>query len=182
MIEADRNIFLFLNSVNSPFFDEVMSIISMKTVWIPLYLFIIYLFVRRYQGKVWIILLFVLLLVALTDQLSVAVKNGVERLRPCHEPSLEGMVHLVGGRCGGMYGFVSSHAANAFGIAAFASPLVQKRWFAWSIFIWAAVVAYSRIYLGVHYPGDVLGGALLGITAGFGLSSGVKQIYNRIPG
>lgn len=180
MLEADRNIFLFLNSFHSPFFDEVMRIISMRSVWIPLYLYIIFLLVLRYRGKVWIALLFALLLVVITDQASTLLKNAVERLRPCHEPSLEGMVHLVGNRCGGMYGFVSSHAANTFGIAAFTSPLVQKKWFAWTLFIWASVVAYSRIYLGVHYPGDVLGGALLGIIAGLGLSEGVKQITKRI--
>lgn len=180
MLEADHNIFLFLNSFHSPFFDEVMRIISLRSVWIPLYIFIVYLLVSRYRGKVWVVLLFAVLLVVITDQLSVVIKNAVERLRPCHEPSFEGIVHLVGNRCGGMYGFVSSHASNAFGIAAFTSPLVQKKWFTRTIFIWASVVAYSRIYLGVHYPGDVLGGAILGIIAGLGLSEGVKQINKRI--
>src|SRR5665648_632940 len=104
MVELDRNIFLFLNSLHTPFLDEVMRIVSMKTVWIPLYLFIIYLLAQKYRDRIWIVLLFTLLLVLITDQVSVAVKNGVERLRPCHEPSLEGMVHLVRGKCGGLYG------------------------------------------------------------------------------
>ncbi len=177
MIELDRSLFLTLNSIHSPFFDEVMWFFSLKTVWIPLYLFIIYLLVRKYRGKVWIILVFAIILVLLTDQVSVLIKNTVERLRPCHEPLIDGLVHIVRGKCGGMYGFVSSHAANTFGVASFTVPLVQKKWYSWTIFIWAAIVSYSRIYLGVHYPGDIIGGIILGVFIGFGLSIIVKQIY-----
>ena len=179
MVEIDRSIFVFINSLNSPFFDEVMRVVSMKAVWIPLYLLIIYLLVVRYKAKTLIILLFAVLLVVITDQLTELIKNTVERLRPCHDPALEGIVHLVRGRCGGLYGFVSGHAANTFGVAAFSAPLVRKKWYSWMIFLWAALVSYSRVYLGVHYPGDILGGAILGMTTGFVLVYIVRKILER---
>ena len=170
MIELDRNIFLFLNSLHTPFIDEVMWIVSMKVVWTPLYLAIIWMIFRRYGKRAWIPLALVPVLVLIDDQGSTLIKNLTVRPRPCHEPALAGMVHTVNGYCAGMYGFVSGHAANSFGIAAFSSALIGKRWFSWSIFTWAVIVSYSRIYLGVHYPGDVLGGALLGLAAGAALA------------
>ena len=109
----DQQLFLLLNSQNSLFWDKVMYAISTVIIWFPLYLAILIYLGFRYKRKFIVIILFIIVAVTLTDQFALLIKNTVERLRPCHEPSLQGLVHLVNGKCGGMYGFVSSHAANS---------------------------------------------------------------------
>ena len=165
----DQQLFLFINSSNSPFFDQVMHAISGRLIWVPLYLAIIIFLVFRYKRKFLIILIFIILAATLSDQSSVFVKNIVQRLRPCHEPALSGLVHLVNGECGGVYGFVSSHATNSFDVALLSLLFIKKRWYSISIVIWAMVIGYSRIYLGVHYPGDVFCGSLLGAFIGWSM-------------
>jgi undecaprenyl-diphosphatase len=166
----DQQFFLFLNSIHSPFWDQVMYTISGKVIWAPLYLTILIYVGIKYKRKFLIILLFIILAVILADQISVQLfKNLVQRLRPCHEPSLAGLVHLVNGECGGKFGFVSSHATNSFNVALISLLFVRKRWFTISIITWASVIGYSRIYLGVHYPGDVLCGSLLGTLVGWSI-------------
>ena len=165
----DQQLLLFINSLNSPFFDQVMHAISGKLIWVPLYLAILVFLGIKYKRKFFIILIFIILAVTLADQGSVFVKNLFLRLRPCHEPSLKGLVHLVNGECGGMYGFVSSHATNSFNVALLSLLFIKKRWYSISIIAWALVVGYSRIYLGVHYPADVLCGSFLGAFIGWSM-------------
>jgi undecaprenyl-diphosphatase len=168
MIERlDQQLFLYLNSFNSPFCDQVMHAISDKIIWIPLYLAILIYLGIKYKRKFFVLLLFIILAATMADQLSVIIKNLVQRPRPCHEPALDGLVHMFNNECGGLYSFVSSHATNSFNVALLSLLLIRKRWFTISIIIWAAVIGYSRIYLGVHYPGDVICGSILGALVGW---------------
>jgi undecaprenyl-diphosphatase len=165
----DQQLFLFLNSLNSPFFDQVMHAVSGKLIWVPLYLAILVYLGKTYRRKFLVILLLIIIAAVLSDQFSVFVKNIVQRLRPCLEPELDGMVHLFKGECGGKYSFVSSHATNSFNVALLSLLFIRKKWYTISIIVWAAVIGYSRIYLGVHYPGDVICGSILGACIGWGV-------------
>lgn len=165
----DQQVFLFVNSLNSTFFDQVMHAISGRLIWVPLYLAILIYLGIKYKRKFLIILIFIVLAATLADQSSVLVKNLTHRLRPCHEPALAGLVHILNGECGGLYSFVSSHATNTFDVALLSLMLIRKRWYSYTIVIWAAVIGYSRIYLGVHYPGDVVCGSLLGAFIGWSI-------------
>lgn len=173
----DTQIFLYFNGMHSPFWDSVMWWISNKYNWIPLYVIILGYLIYTFRWKgVWIFLAAVVL-VTMSDQASVHLfKETLERLRPCHQPHLAGMVHLVNDYCGGQYGFVSSHAANHFAIAFFTGLWIRKQWYWIVILLWAALISYSRVYLGVHFPGDILGGAILGIL----LAWGVYQVMINI--
>jgi len=177
----DRELFVFLNGMHNTFADWVMYYASEKWVWIPLYLFIALLLIRRYGVKSLYIILPVSLLILGTDQISVAIKNEIARYRPCHNLDLMQLVHKVENHCGGKFGFVSSHSTNAFGLFAYLGFMIDKRFKPLIIvlFFWACLQAYSRIYLGVHYPADVIGGAILGITIAFVLSKLLKWIYSK---
>ncbi len=168
LIELDKELFLFLNSKHSSFANGVMWFLSSKEIWIPLYAAIIFCF---YKGKDWkqgvFVHLAAILLIVLCDQISASIfKPFFERLRPTWDPMISDLVHTVNGKRGGTFGFVSSHATNVFGLATFTSLLFKKRLFTVFILLWAAIISYSRIYLGVHFPGDVLCGSVLGVLLG----------------
>lgn len=163
--EFDTQLFLFLNSKHNSFFDIIMFWASNKFVWIPLYAFLFYLVYKYLGKKVWLFAIAAALTIVLSDQISVhAFKNVFLRYRPCHNLLIKDQIHLNGG-CGGMYGFISSHAANTFALAMLLSLLFRNRikYFGVTIFSWAAFVSYSRIYNGVHYPADIAIGAIVGM-------------------
>jgi undecaprenyl-diphosphatase len=167
LTQLDIKWFLFLNGQHSPFWDTVMWYVSGTKTWIPLYVLILFFVFKKMKWQGFIALLFFALLIFFADQGSVKLfKNVFERLRPCHNPEIQHLVHTVNGKCGGQFGFVSSHAANTFALAMFSSLFFRKRWISISFFVWAAVISYSRIYLGVHFPFDVICGGLLGMLIG----------------
>lgn len=162
----DTQLFLFLNGLHSSFWDPIMWWISGRKEWIPLYLIILGWLIYKVKWKIFYLIPFIALLIVFSDKGSVFIKDTVQRFRPSHNPELENLVHILKNYRGGKFGFVSSHAANSFALATFTALILKNKWFAVFVFFWAAVVSYSRIYLGVHYPGDIFFGALLGILAG----------------
>lgn len=158
----DHDLFLWLNGLHSEALDFIMWHVSGKLQWIPLYLFLLVVLFKKYGKSVWVIVLAAALAVALADQFSVKLfKEVFERWRPCHNSDLKDLVHTVNNKCGGRFGFVSSHAANSFATATLLGLFINRNALI-SLLFWASIVSYSRIYLGVHYPLDILGGAILG--------------------
>ncbi len=143
---------------------------SNKFIWIGLYLFLLLLIYKHFKKHTIVIFLFALALITASDQLtSGLLKNMVQRPRPSHEPALAEKIHLVKDYHGGDYGFPSSHASNSFALAVFIFLILKERynWLKFVLFSYAILVSYSRIYLGVHYPGDVLCGVLIGSLLGY---------------
>lgn len=178
--QLDQQVFLFLNSFHHPLLDQVMYIFTGKLIWAPLYVAILVWIALKNKKSFFLILLFVILSVFLADRGSVLIKNLVLRLRPCHDPELEGLVFTFNEKCGGLYGFVSSHAANAFNVAFISLLFIRKWWYTVFIITWALIVGYTRIYLGVHFSGDVLCGSIYGALVGWFCYAMYQYTANRL--
>jgi len=169
LIDLDKQLFLFLNSLRADWLDPVMFTISAKHTWFPLYIITIFAIYYKQNWK-WasLAVIGIILTIVAADQGSVHLfKEVFCRLRPTHDPEISDFTNIVNNYRGGSYSFVSSHAANTFAFASFTLLYFKKRWYTKAIIAWAAIVSYSRIYLGVHFPADILGGALLGSGLGF---------------
>ena len=179
----DHELFLFLNGLHVGWLDPVMTFISSEMGWIPFYVILLYLVFKKlgWKGLLFVVV-GVVVLITCSDQLSSHVFKPVfHRFRPCHDPLIQDLVHLPNGHCGGQYGFISSHACNTFALASFIT-LIMKRFYkkiGLLMFIWAALVSYSRIYMGVHFPGDVLCGAAVGMILGFGIGHLLLMVMNK---
>lgn len=178
LIDIDKQLFVFLNSMHNEFWDGIMSLITAKKTWFPFYALIIVFIILKYKKERWLIFITIAILITFTEQIASGLfKPLIGRLRPCHEPTLEGLVHTINGKCGGQFGYFSAHASNTFGLAGFIFLLVKNevklKWIGISLFIWAAVVSYSRVYVGVHYPLDIFSGAILGLL----LSYFIHKLY-----
>ncbi|MBL7873528.1 MAG: phosphatase PAP2 family protein [Cyclobacteriaceae bacterium] len=169
VIEWDKEFLIFLNSFHTPWLDPVILLITKTIFWLPLYAFLIYLMFRTFKKEAWFILIGAGITILLCDQItSTFMKPFFARLRPSQDPSMAGLLHHVDNYKGGLYGFASGHAANTFGVALFVWLTLKPvyKWI-WIIFIWAALMTYTRIYLGVHFPGDIIVGATIGLGCGW---------------
>ena len=145
----DQELILFLNGLGTPFWDGFWLFITNKWSAIPLYALLCWLCYKRHSLKQFLVIMVcIALMITLTDQLSNLFKVQFHRLRPCHNPLINGQLRFS--RCGGQFGYFSAHAANTFAL-------------------WASVVSYSRLYLGVHYPFDILTGLCIGLLLGWGM-------------
>lgn len=177
--DIDKQLLLLLNYDGGYAQDCCWQLFSSPLIWLlPAIPFLFHVFRCHRWAEAVAIVLALACTVALCDQISSSIiKPFVARLRPSHCPELQGLLHFVNGYRGGLYGFVSSHAANSFGAATFVSLVVRRRRVAQWLFLLALCVSYSRIYLGVHYPGDILAGAMLGVAVGLATYTALCLAY-----
>ncbi|WP_274475928.1 phosphatase PAP2 family protein [Mangrovimonas aestuarii] len=168
-VEYDKELFLFLNGLGTETWDGFWMFYTTKFNWIPFYAFLLLLMYKKLDRKSFLITVaLVALMILFTDQITNAFKYGIKRFRPCHNQEFDGIMRLVKSRCGGRYGFFSGHASNSMAVAVFTGLMLQDK-YRYLIFImlfWAGLMAYSRVYIGVHYPLDIFCGMIFGGLSG----------------
>ncbi len=180
LISLDQQLLLFLNGLGSSTFDPFWLLVTGKWFWIPFYVILLYLIYKAVpRRKLIFVLIFIAIGIAISDQLASVFKHGIERLRPCHDPLIMEKMRMV--ICGGQYGFYSAHASSSFFLVSFLTILIGKnyKYLPYILVFWACIVSYSRIYVGVHYPGDVAFGAAVGFLLGGVIANLTKKVVNR---
>ncbi|WP_028121351.1 phosphatase PAP2 family protein [Epilithonimonas tenax] len=181
-IEKDQQLLLFLNGLGNAAFDPFWLTVTGKWFWIPFYAILLYLLYKSYPlKKLLFVLIFITIGITISDQLAGIFKHGIERFRPCHTDALISHMRMV--ICGGNYGFYSSHASNSFFLFSFLTIMIGKkyRYLPYILFVWASIVSYSRIYLGVHFPFDIAFGAAVGFLLGGVIANLAKRSVRQQP-
>jgi Membrane-associated phospholipid phosphatase len=178
--ELDHNLTFLINSWHAPFWDNFFFDYSKVWVWFPLYISYIYIFIRQEKKQAWMLIASMILCFLIANHVSAdIIKPLVARFRPSHDPLLQNSLHIINNYRGGNYGFVSSHAANTTGLAILLSLIMRNRANTIMLICWTLLTSYSRIYLGVHFLGDILGGMVLGTIAALTAYLLLKYLYKR---
>lgn len=182
MLPYERELFFALNGSDSTYWDSLMWTVTGRWIWVPVVLMLLYtLFYKKSFKQSLLILLTIVIIITLCDQVASSVfKPLFHRFRPTHHPDFEQWVDTVNGYRSGLYGFISSHAANSFGLATFLALLFRNKWFTAVILFWALLNSYSRIYLGVHFISDIVVGAMVGSLIAYGAYIGYRHLRDKI--
>jgi undecaprenyl-diphosphatase len=169
LLQYDTELFLYLNNLGTSQWDDFWITYTTKIYWAPFYALLLYWLYKAYDKKAFLItVLFVGLMILFTDQITNLFKHGFERSRPCHVDALMHQMRIVREGCGGRFGFFSGHASNSMAIAVFVGLMLKNKfkYLIYALVVWAMVMAYSRIYVGVHYPLDIFCGMIFGAFSG----------------
>lgn len=177
----DTELFLFLNNLGAPRWDYMWLVITHEVTFVPMYAILLFLLHRKFGTKALLIfILLVAVMITFTDQMTNVSKRGFQRLRPCGEPSIMDQVRFIAVRCG-KYGFFSGHSSNSMAAAVYAGLMLRPyyRNLIYILLFWSLVVAYSRIYVGVHYPLDLFFGLSFGAMVGYGFYKLAHYLLKR---